>query len=86
MQAIFFKLKIQAKPSTFWCTLGTEKQKMSIYNSSDRYLTKLPLTWVLRKWADGKNISICAAITSSSGRRNSINKRANNQLFYSTFG
>src|SRR5690242_16760980 len=36
--------------------------------------------------ADGKNISICAAIISSPGRPNSISKRTNNQLFYSTFG
>jgi len=36
--------------------------------------------------ADGKNISICAAIISSSGRPNAISKRTNNQLFYSTFG
>jgi hypothetical protein len=36
--------------------------------------------------AEGINISICAAIISSSGGRNSISKRTNNQLFYSIFG
>jgi len=36
--------------------------------------------------ADGKNISINAAIISSPGRPNVISKRTNNQLFYSTFG
>jgi len=36
--------------------------------------------------ADGINISICAAIISSPGRRISFSKRTNNQLFYSTFG
>ncbi|MGN6603393.1 MAG: hypothetical protein ACTHK8_13150 [Ginsengibacter sp.] len=36
--------------------------------------------------ADGINISICPAIISSSGRPNTISKRINNQLFYSTFG
>jgi hypothetical protein len=32
--------------------------------------------------ADGKNISICAAIGSSSGRPISMSKRTNNQLFF----
>jgi hypothetical protein len=36
--------------------------------------------------ADGKNISICAAIISSPGRPKAMSKRTNNQLFYSTFG
>jgi hypothetical protein len=31
--------------------------------------------------ADRKNISICAAIISGSGRPNAISKRTNNQLF-----
>ena len=31
--------------------------------------------------ADGKDISICAAIISSSGRPNAMSKRTNNQLF-----
>ena len=36
--------------------------------------------------AEGKNISICAAIISSSGRPIAISKGTNNQLFYPTLG
>jgi hypothetical protein len=42
--------------------------------------------WFCASGADGKNISICAAIISSSGRPKAISKPTNNQLFYFTFG
>ena len=42
--------------------------------------------WFCASGADRKNMSIRAAIISSSGRGNAISNRTNNQLFYSTFG